>query len=210
MRKKSLKRRSGKENRKPSSKPKPPKRPQKLRLWSNESMLGAMKAVQDGRMGVNRAALEFQVPRTTLKDRISGRVVHGTNLGPKPYLTAEEEQELVNFLIKCSKMGYGKTRAEVLKIVKAALERKGKVKCSVSQGWWIRFRERWPSLSLRKGDSFPIARDKMTSRDVFESYFQLLKETLESYDIKDKPAQIYNCDESGMPLEHKLANYFWQ
>ena len=73
MRKKSLKRRSGKENRKPSSKPKPPKRPQKLRLWSNESMLGAMKAVQDGRMGVNRAALEFQVPRTTLKDRISGR-----------------------------------------------------------------------------------------------------------------------------------------
>ncbi len=48
-------------------------------------------------MGVNRAALEFGVPRTTLKDRIAGRVVHGTNIGPRKYLSLEEEQELVNF-----------------------------------------------------------------------------------------------------------------
>ena len=32
----------------------------------------------------------------------------------------------------------------------------------------------------------------------------MLEETLEEYNLKDKPAQIYNCDESGMPLEHKL------
>ena len=51
-------------------------------------------------MGVNRAALEFWVPGITLKDRLAGRVVHGTNIGPKKYLSHEEEQELVNFLIK--------------------------------------------------------------------------------------------------------------
>jgi len=34
-----------------------------------------MKAVQEGRLGVNHAALEFGVPKTTLKDRIAGRVV---------------------------------------------------------------------------------------------------------------------------------------
>ena len=62
-------------------------RPQKLRMWSDESMLGTMDAVAEGRMGVNRAALEFGVPPTTLKDRIAGRVVHGTKSGPKPYLT---------------------------------------------------------------------------------------------------------------------------
>ncbi len=27
--------------------------------------------------------------------------------------------------------------------------------------------ERWQNLSLRKGDSFPVARDKMTNREVF-------------------------------------------
>ena len=184
---------------------KPANRPKVLKQWSNDSMLGAMQAVQTGEMGVNRAALEYGVPRTTLKDRISGRVLHGCKAGPKPYLTFEEEKELVDFLIKCSKMGYGKTRGEVLKIVEATVLKKGvQIYGTVSNGWWIRFRERWPQLSLRKGDSFPLVRDKVTCRDVFVSYFNLLKQALETSNLMDSPGQLYNCDESGMPLEHKL------
>ena len=44
----------------------------------------------------------------------------------------------------------------------------------------------------------------MTNYDVFHHYFDLVGETFTKYDLKDKPSQIYNCDESGMPLEHKL------
>ncbi len=33
----------------------------------------------------------------------------------------------------------------------------------------------------------------MTNPDIFQQYFDLLE-----------PSQIYNCDDSGMPLEHKL------
>ena len=160
-----------------------------------------MEAVKSGKSGVNRAALDFGVPKTTLKDRLAGRVIHGTNIGPKPYLTQEEEGELVSYLVKCSKMGYGKTRSEVLKIVEATMKKKGRIVDSkISQGWWYRFRERWPQLSLRRGDSFSIARKKMTSHEVFNSYFDILEETLDKYGLNDKPAQIYNCDESGMPL----------
>ena len=68
-------------------------------------------------MGVNKAALEYGVPKTTLLDRISGRVVHGTKPGPKPYLTMEEESELATFLIEVCKMGHGKTKHEVILIV---------------------------------------------------------------------------------------------
>lgn len=96
-------------------------------------------------------------------------------------------------------MGYGKTRSEVLKIVEATMKKNGRVvNGRISQGWWCRFRERWPQLSLRKGDSFSIARERMTSHEVFNGYFDLLEETLDKY------GHIYNCDESGMPLEHKL------
>ena len=197
--------RRNKENRPPQKKRKPAKRPTKLRGWTNEAMVRAMDAVKSGEMGVNRAALEHGVPRTSLKDRLAGRVVHGTKMGPKPYLTDAEEKELYEFLVNCSKMGYGKTRAEVLKIVEATMKKKGKkLEGPISQGWWCRFRERWPNLSLRKGDGFGVAREKMTTREVFKSYFDLLEKTLDEHGLKDKPAQIYNCDESGMPLEHKL------
>ena len=58
-------------------------------------MLGAMKAVQDG-SPITTAA---RVPKTFLHDRIKGRVVHGVEPGPKPYLSAEEETELAEFAI---------------------------------------------------------------------------------------------------------------
>ena len=42
-------------------------RPKKLRQWSKELMLKALNTVASGKMGVNRAALEFNVLCTSLK-----------------------------------------------------------------------------------------------------------------------------------------------
>ena len=81
----------------------------------DQAVIDNIRSRWSGRMGVNRA-VEFGVSQTTLKDRLSGRVLHGTNIRPKKYLLHKEEQELVNFLIKCSKIGYGKTHSEVLRL----------------------------------------------------------------------------------------------
>ena len=54
--------------------------------WSNESMVSAIKAVKDG-MSVMRAAAQFDIPRSTLQDRVTGRVKHGQKPGPRAYLT---------------------------------------------------------------------------------------------------------------------------
>ena len=113
-------------------------------------MLGAIKAASEG-TGINRAALEFGVPKTTLKDRISGRVQHGSKSGRVPYLSGSEEQELVDYLITCSEIGYPKKRADVLGIVRKTLENKngGPVDFN-GKGWWLRFMQRYPELALQK------------------------------------------------------------
>ena len=164
-----------------------------------------MRAVVNGELGINRAALQYGVPPTTLKDRMSGRIIHGSKIGPKPYLSYEEEKELVEFICTCSKMGYGKTRKEVLSIVRTAVsaKRKDQPVGQISDGWWVHFRKRWPELTMRKGDAFSLVREQMTSYEVYDSYFKLLGEVLEANKLKDKPAQIYNCDESGVPLDPK-------
>lgn len=66
---------------------------------------GAMKAASEG-TGINRAALEYGVPKSTLKDRVAGRVQHGAKSGKTPYLSPNEEKELVDYLVTCSKIGY--------------------------------------------------------------------------------------------------------
>ena len=87
----------------------------------------------------------YGVPRTTLKDRLSGRVVHGTKPGPKPYLCHSEERELVDHLKKLSDLGMAKTRREVLCIAEIVAVNKGMLRRGqISGGWWRRFLERNP------------------------------------------------------------------
>ncbi len=68
-------------------------------------------------MGSNAAARTFGIPKTTLKDRISGKVKHGTKPGPVPYLTEAEEKEHVNFLTQSAAVGCGKTKVELFGIL---------------------------------------------------------------------------------------------
>ena len=66
----------------------------KRKLWTEQQMSSAIEAVKGG-MKVFAAAREYNVPRMTLQDRISGRVIHGKNPGPQPYLNQAEEKELL-------------------------------------------------------------------------------------------------------------------
>ena len=167
-------------------------------------MQGALKAVAEGRMGVNRAALEYGVPRTTLKDRVAGRVQHGCKSGRSPYLTQEEEQELVNYLITCYDIGYPKRRDEVIGIVRKTLQNKGEdLEKFNGKGWWLRFMERWPTLALRKGDALAQPRANAVTEINIHQYYSLLEKTLQENGILNCPSRVYNMDESGMPLDHK-------
>ena len=123
----------------------------KYKQWTDESMLGAIKAVEEGRMGINRAALEHNVPKATLSDRLLGRVIHGCKSGRSPFLTPKEEKEIYDWLLVCANIGYPKRRDDVIGIVRKALENKfGFLADNFSgKGWWLRFMERWPSLCLR-------------------------------------------------------------
>jgi len=114
----------------------PQERPRKYKRWSNISMVGAMKAVSEG-MGINRAAVEFGVPKTTLKDRVAGRVEHGCKFGKTPFLSYAEEEELVEYLVTCSKIGYPKRRDDVLGIVHKILQNmvNGPVEEFKGRGW---------------------------------------------------------------------------
>ena len=94
-----------------------------------------MKVVASGKCGINRAALDYGVPCTMLKGRLSGRVEHGQKPGPAPYLSRVEE-ELAEYLKTCASIGYGKTRKDVMHIAEPIATEKGILrKGRISQGW---------------------------------------------------------------------------
>ncbi len=142
-------------------------------------MLAAINDVKKGMSG-NKAADGNGVPRSTLKDRLSGRVSHGTMPGPVKYLTADEEGMLVDYLLKCAEIGYGKTRRDVCCLVESYLQIKDKKHSDrqLSNGWWEKFIRRNSSLRLRVGDSTAGVRFDAVTAENMDNYFELLKSTL--------------------------------
>ena len=165
-------------------------------------MTEALKSVQRDGLSDNMAADLHGVPRSTLKDRLSGRVKHGTKSGPKPYLSAEEESELASHLFQAAHIGYGKTRRDVIGIVEEHLRRKGALKGnSISNGWWEKFLQRNPALSLRSGDSTAHVRMDAINDENLRAYYDLLKSVYDEHEFDSHPEAIYNMDETGVPLE---------
>jgi len=148
---------------------------------------------------VNAAAAQFGVPPSTLRDWLSGRVVHGTRPGPATYL---EETQLVEYLTSTSKVGYGKTRKQVMNIVERVAKDKGVLKKDkISCGWFWRFRERNPNVSLRQGDSMAAVPFQCTTPEIISEYYDLVETVLAHHELSDKPGQIYNVDEIGVSLD---------
>lgn len=162
----------------------------------------ALKEVTDGSLTVRRAALEFNVPKSTLHDRLTGKVLPGAVGGAPRYLDDDEEEELVRWLIGCAEVGYAKSIRDVRAIVGAIVAKKLNVEhATVSHGWWDRFRQRHPNLTLRAGESLSYIRAASTNRVIIDKYFDLLEDILSKNCLTS--SRIFNLDESGIPLQHR-------
>ena len=174
-------------------------RPEFYKQWDDDKMQRAMKSVLEEGLSVRKAAEHYDVPRSTLNDRIQGKVIHGSRSGPSQYLNDAEEEELVLFLLRSSSIGYPRSRNEVIALVQRVYYNKG-LSVTVTQGWWKGFCRRNPSIALRTPAQVSLARAKATDPEVLHHYFDLLESTMIKYSIPDKPAQIFNMDETGVPL----------
>ena len=175
-------------------------RPFKYKSWNTENMAIAITAVQSNKCTIREASEIYQVPKSTLHDRISGKVIHGSCSGPERYLTDAEENSLVKFLYKCSSIGFARSKKQVMALVNEIVQKKGKVKI-VSSGWWESFRKRHPDLVLRTAEPLSYVRAVCTSDDILDAYYDMLEATLTDNDLVGKPVQIFNMDEAGMPLD---------
>jgi len=107
----------------------------KCKQWTENQMKNAIEAVKSGNSGVNRAAKDYGIPATTLKDRLSGRVKENALPGPNRYLNENKENELSMFVKDCASIGYGKTRKEIMRIVESHAKDNGVLrKDNISQG----------------------------------------------------------------------------
>ena len=172
--------------------------------WSEEDMEKVIRHAKHHKI-ISAAAKLFNVPRTTLHDRLSGRVAKEAKVGHPTVLTAAEEAEVLETCMLFAELGFGLGRREVesviqdyLRVTKKANPFKDEVP---DVGWWAGFLKRHPQLATRKPQQLPLVRARTASPEVINHWFTTcLKPVLVKLELMEKPDRIYNVDGSRFPL----------
>ena len=118
----------------------------------------------------------------------------------------------MDHLILTAKLSYGKIRRQVMDLVERYINDKpgNEKEVKISNGWWDKFMKRNPSLHLRSGDSTAGVRMNAVNSENLNEYFDLLQGVFEKNGFADHPEDIYNMDETEMPLEPRPPKVFSQ
>ena len=166
--------------------------------WEQSNLEKAILAKQGG-LSYRRAAAMYAIPTTTLYDHMCGNVELGAKPGLKRYLTDDEEEELAWFLVELAKIGYPRTKNQTLALVQQMVDSKGSRRLLVMGGGRGFYAVILNFLFVLQY-LFLFARAMATDGDVFQKYFDILEDCLIQNSIFDKPGPIFNCDETGLPL----------
>ena len=128
-------------------------------------------------------------------------------LGPKPVLSSEEETRLADWAIQMAKIGYGRTKQELLDTVQKILNADGRPNPFTNnrpgKDWYQAFMKRHPELSQRQQQQLGKERAVISSVRVeewFNDFKSYMDSEVEDQTIWSDSRRWYNADESGFPL----------
>ena len=168
----------------------------------------AMTDVRDHGMSVREAAIKWNIPKSTLHDRLNGKVEYDRRSGPPSILTKVEENRLADWLIELAQRGFGRSKDDLLDAVKKLVEKDERktpfVKNRPGDRWYRSFMKRNPSVRLRSVRPLDKKRAKISSADLDE-WFAGYEKFVNENGLSNCPSQIWNCDESGFDLQGRAG-----
>lgn len=164
--------------------------------YASENLEKAVNDIKEGKMSLRVAAQTYNVPKSTLCDRLNLQGDTHRSPGGQPVLSKEEETTLCEGLLKCAEWGFPLRVLDVQLVVQSYLNRCGKTvkrfKNNCPGVEWVRsFLGRQQVLTVRLGENVKRARAAIDVQTVSE-YFDNLEEAIR--DIE--PSNIINYDET--------------
>ncbi|PIK37236.1 hypothetical protein BSL78_25928 [Apostichopus japonicus] len=175
--------------------------------YTQEAVNRAVAQIQKGEISFKGASKLYSIPRSTLQDKVKGRSPVVAKSGPSATLTQAEENALVEYIMKMSKIGYGLTKSQLFDEVESIIKEDGRPNPfkddRPGRDWYMRFLKRHPILSERVSENLGKER-AMVSAEKIDTWFQqcefFLEEVDSSLGILRDDSRIFNADESGFAM----------
>lgn len=174
--------------------------------YSEHQMNCALEDMRKNNISVREAAIKFNVPKSTLNDKVRGVVPAGRQIGPKPLLGMETEKKIVKCLFTLADAGFPLTKQQLIDNVRDMVV-KSTHENPFSNGvpgrmWFQLFRARHPEISLRVAQNISRARAGVTEENI-RNWFEETRsfcETSGCLDALKDPKRVYNFDETAFFL----------
>ncbi|XP_061753696.1 uncharacterized protein LOC133551224 isoform X1 [Nerophis ophidion] len=178
----------------------------KKKKWTEEAMERALIEVKSRRCTVRQAAKQFGVPKSSLGDRVSGRVTPGSRSGPAQLITSSDEELLVEFSLYMSKHGFPLTKQQLVSFASSIYKRQHRrvAFSNLGQTWWLNFRKRQEkNISIQLADGIIRGRTVHVRKETVDHFFHLLETVVEAHALGEKPRQMWTCSEMDFHLARK-------
>eukprot|EP00794_Sanderia_malayensis_P012695 gene12695-13997_t len=170
--------------------------------WTSQDMVSAMLLVKQG-MSITKAAQSLNIPRTTLRDRVTGKVKNVIKIGPQG-TPGHNEKSLASYYKMMSKQGYGKTKEMILDMASKLLLISGMDQLSI-EAWWLSFCSRHNQPLFDTDDVFGSTSKQQVNNVTLNDCYQQLLDTFTSnkYDLNflERPEMIYSCNENNFHFD---------
>jgi hypothetical protein len=161
----------------------------------------AIQAIKNEKVAsIREAAQLFDVPRSTLQDRLNGRVHRPIQRANNTKLTAIEEDALEDWILDLDSRGKAPSYMmvkDMANILLAERPRFGKV-ITVGKNWVYKFVKRRDALKGQFSRRYNTQRALCEDPKIIKEWFHLFATKIAEYGIDDD--DIYNFDETGFAM----------
>lgn len=168
--------------------------------YNEEDVQKALEAIRSG-SSKKAAAKKYGVPRSTLQFRLGPNFTK-IEVGRSTFLTKDEEDSLVKWLIDSHRKGFPRRKIDLQLSVKSFLDaniRKTPFKDNMPGNHWYKlFLKRHPCLTERIPEAVTSASANVSDKDIKGWFNGIEKYLLEkdTFAILQDPTRIYNGDET--------------
>lgn len=147
----------------------------KTQLYDEALLEKAVSAVEKGELSIRKAAVRFNVPKSTIGDRISGRFKLHVKNGRPPCIPVDVEAKIVKAVLMAARRGVGLTVKQVLTRTSSLCKRfsigSGFKTFKAGKDWWAGVKRRHPEVTVRKPEKLTSTRSRMMNKEIVDKYF---------------------------------------
>ncbi|XP_067217161.1 uncharacterized protein [Linepithema humile] len=171
--------------------------------YSDDDLEKALTAVRSGKT-ISNVSKTMGIPRTTLLYKYRGKLPIGKNVGPTPFLTKNEEAEVVKWIMHLSQRGFPIVKSQLINSVQLLIKNLAR-NTPFKHGrpgrhWYESFLKRHPEITSRISQNLCHSRASVTETAI-RGWFTEVKQHLEQLNLIDiDKSRIFKCDESAFFL----------